>query len=121
MRPHTLPHKDTMNEVFKALSDPTRREILRVLRERERSAGEIAELFPLAKSTLSGHFAVFKAADLIEQEKRATTITYRLNTSVFEEVVAHRFDFFGARPVPREAVAKEEARRQHEPSSKSRF
>jgi ArsR family transcriptional regulator, arsenate/arsenite/antimonite-responsive transcriptional repressor len=93
-----------MNEVFKALSDPTRREILRVLREREQSAGEIADLFPLAKSTLSGHFLVLKAADLIEQEKRGTTIIYRLNTSVFEEVVAHLFDFFGAKP-----SAKEEA------------
>ena len=84
-----------MNEIFKALADPTRREILRVLRERERSAGEISELFPLAKSTLSGHFNVLKAADLIEQDKRGTTITYRLNTSIFEEVVTHLFDFFG--------------------------
>jgi ArsR family transcriptional regulator, arsenate/arsenite/antimonite-responsive transcriptional repressor len=85
-----------MNEVFKALADPTRREILRVLRERERSAGELAELFPLAKSTLSGHFNVLKAADLVMQEKRGTTVIYRLNTSVFEEVVAHLFDFFGS-------------------------
>ncbi|MFN3266510.1 MAG: autorepressor SdpR family transcription factor, partial [Deinococcales bacterium] len=78
-----------MNEVFKALADPTRREVLRVLRERERSAGELSALFPLAKSTLSGHFSILKAADLIEQEKRGTTIIYRLNTSVFEEVMAH--------------------------------
>jgi ArsR family transcriptional regulator, arsenate/arsenite/antimonite-responsive transcriptional repressor len=97
-----------MNEVFKALSDPTRREILRVLREHERSAGEIADLFPLAKSTLSGHFLVLKAADLIEQEKRGTTIIYRLNTSVFEEVVAHLFDFFGAKPEAQKTGAKEE-------------
>lgn len=59
-----------MNEVFKALSDPTRREILRVLRERPHSAGELSELFPLAKSTFSGHFNVLKSADLIEQEKK---------------------------------------------------
>jgi ArsR family transcriptional regulator, arsenate/arsenite/antimonite-responsive transcriptional repressor len=84
-----------MNEIFKALADPTRREILRLLRQRDHSAGELSELFPLAKSTLSGHFNVLKAADLIEQEKRGTTITYRLNTSIFEEVVTHLFDFFG--------------------------
>jgi ArsR family transcriptional regulator, arsenate/arsenite/antimonite-responsive transcriptional repressor len=83
-----------MNEVFRALADPTRREILRVLREREYSAGELAELFPLAKSTLSGHFNVLKAADLVMQEKRGTAIIYRLNTSVFEEVLTHLFDFF---------------------------
>lgn len=85
-----------MNEVFKALSDPTRREILRLLRLREHSAGELSDLFPLSKSTLSGHFSVLKAADLIEQEKRGTTIIYRLNSSIFEEMVAHLFDFFGS-------------------------
>lgn len=84
-----------MNEVFKALSDPTRREILRSLRQRDHTAGELAELFPISKSTLSGHFNVLKAADLIAQDKRGTTITYRLNTGVFEEVVAHLFDLFG--------------------------
>ena len=84
-----------MDEIFKALADPTRREILRVLRQHELSAGELSELFPLAKSTLSGHFNVLKAADLIEQDKRGTTIIYRLNTSIFEEVITHLFDFFG--------------------------
>ncbi len=84
-----------MNEVFKALSDPTRREILRSLRQRDHTAGELAELFVISKSTLSGHFNVLKAADLIAQDKRGTTVTYRLNTGVFEEVVAHLFDLFG--------------------------
>ena len=89
-----------MNEVFKALSDPTRREILRSLRQRDHTAGELAGFFPVSKSTLSGHFNVLKAADLIAQDKRGTTVTYRLNASVFEEVVAHLFDLFGqATPV----------------------
>ena len=89
-----------MNEVFKALSDPTRREILRSLRQRDHTAGELAGLFPVSKSTLSGHFNVLKAADLVAQDKRGTTVTYRLNASVFEEVVAHLFDLFGqAMPV----------------------
>ena len=87
-----------MNEIFKALADPTRREILRVLRLREHSAGELSELFALSKSTLSGHFNVLKAADLIEFRKTGTTIIYRLNTSIFEEVVTHLFDFFGTNP-----------------------
>ena len=53
-----------MNEVFQALSDPTRREILRLLRKRDMTAGELAEQFPLARSTLSGHFSALKHAGL---------------------------------------------------------
>jgi ArsR family transcriptional regulator, arsenate/arsenite/antimonite-responsive transcriptional repressor len=86
-----------VNEVFKALSDPTRREILRVLRARDHTAGELAELFAISKSTLSGHFNVLKAADLIAQHKRGTTVTYSLNTTVFQEVVTHLFDLFGSK------------------------
>ncbi len=76
-----------MSEVYKALADPTRRRILELLREREMSAGELAEHFDLAKPTLSGHFAVLKAADLVQSEKHGTTITYRLNISVLEEAL----------------------------------
>lgn len=84
-----------MNEVFRALADPTRRAILSALREGERSAGELSELFPLTKSTLSGHFAVLKAADLVQSERRGTTIIYRLNTTVFQDVLAQLLDLFG--------------------------
>jgi ArsR family transcriptional regulator len=76
-----------MSEVYKALADPTRRRILEMLREREMSAGEIADHFELAKPTLSGHFAVLRAADLVQSEKRGTTVTYRLNISVLEEAL----------------------------------
>ncbi|HLI66439.1 MAG TPA: autorepressor SdpR family transcription factor [Caulobacteraceae bacterium] len=76
-----------MSEVYKALADPTRRRILELLREREMSAGELADQFDLAKPTLSGHFAVLRAADLVQSEKRGTTITYRLNISVLEEAL----------------------------------
>ncbi len=76
-----------MNRVFQALSDPTRREILRLLRARDMSAGELSERFPLAKSTLSGHFNVLKHAGLIVQERRRTSIVYSLNTSALEEAV----------------------------------
>jgi ArsR family transcriptional regulator len=77
-----------MNAVFQALSDPTRREILRLLRKREMSAGEISEKFPLAKSTLSGHFTILKHAELIVAEKNGTTIVYSLNLSVVEQTMA---------------------------------
>ena len=83
-----------MNEVFKALADPTRREILKTLRNGERNAGELAELFNLAKSTLSGHFSVLKAAKLVITEKRGTTIVYKLNSSVFEEAMTHIMEVF---------------------------
>lgn len=76
-----------MNEVFQALSDPTRREILRLLRERDMTAGEIADRFPLAASTLSGHFNVLKAAGLIVSEKLGTRVVYSLNLSVVEETL----------------------------------
>lgn len=78
----------SINEVFKALSDPTRREILRLLRSKDMTAGEIAEQFPLSKSTLSGHFNVLKYARLIVSEKRGTTILYSLNVSAVEEAMS---------------------------------
>ena len=77
-----------MNEVFQALSDPTRREILRLLKNGDMTAGDIAERFPLAKSTLSGHFGVLKHAGLIVAEKTGTRIVYSLNVSAVEEVLA---------------------------------
>lgn len=77
-----------MNEVFRALSDPTRREILRLLKNGDMTAGDIAKRFPLAKSTLSGHFGVLKHAGLIVAEKNGTCIVYSLNVSAVEEVLA---------------------------------
>jgi ArsR family transcriptional regulator, arsenate/arsenite/antimonite-responsive transcriptional repressor len=79
---------DAMNAVFQALSDPTRREILRLLRKREMTAGEIAEKFALARSTLSGHFNILKHAGLIVAEKNGTSIVYSLNVSVVEQTMA---------------------------------
>jgi ArsR family transcriptional regulator len=84
-----------MNEVFQALSDPTRREILRLLRTRDLTAGEIAEQFSLAKSTLSGHFNVLKHSGLIVAERNGTTIVYSLNVSAAEETLAAVLNLFG--------------------------
>lgn len=85
-----------MNEAFQALGDPTRRQILRMLKDREMTAGEIANQFSLAKSTLSGHFNVLKRAGLIVAEKTGTTIVYSLNLSIVEETLAALMDVFDA-------------------------
>ena len=83
------------NDVFHALSDPTRRRIVRLLRAGDLSAGDIAEHFELARSTMSGHFNVLKQAGLIVSERNGTTIVYSLNVSVVEDVLASILDLFG--------------------------
>ena len=83
-----------MNNVYKALSDPTRRKILQLLRERDMTAGEIASHFKTTKPTLSRHFAVLREADLIQGDKVGTTITYHLNVSVLEEALMTLMDTF---------------------------
>ena len=84
-----------MNLVFRALADPTRRQILELLRQRHMSAGEIAEHFHLSKPTLSGHFAILREADLVTSQKTGTTVTYRLNISVLEDALLGFADIFG--------------------------
>lgn len=81
-----------MDSVFRALSDPNRREILRLLRERDLSAGEIAERLPIAKSTLSGHLNILKDANLVIAERAGTTITYQLNIAAYEEIIGAILD-----------------------------
>ena len=86
-----------MTEVLQALADPTRREILRLLRRRDMTAAEIADRFPLAKSTLSGHFNMLKRAGLVVTERRGTTILYSLNASVLEQAAAGLYDLLEGR------------------------
>lgn len=81
-------------KVYKALADPTRRKILQLLRERTMTAGELAEHFSSAKPTLSRHFAVLREADLIQGDKQANTIVYRLNLSVLEEALLGMMETF---------------------------
>ena len=84
-----------MNDVWSALSDATRREILTMLHDGDMTAGEIADRFALSKPTVSHHLNILKQAGLITGEKRAQTITYRLNTTVFQDFlksVAALFD-----------------------------
>ena len=77
-----------MNETLKAIADPVRREILSMLKEGKKSAGEIGEHFNLTGATVSHHLAKLKKADLIAEEKQKNYIYYQLNTSVFEDVIS---------------------------------
>ena len=76
-----------INETLKALADPVRRDILSMLRDGKKSAGEIAEQFNLTGATVSYHLAKLKSADLIAEEKYKNFIYYELNASVFEEIL----------------------------------
>ena len=75
-------------EVFKALSDPTRRRVLKLLQGGSKTAGELAKAFDITRGSLSHHFNVLKAAELVRCERRGQQIVYSLNTTVFEDVAA---------------------------------
>jgi DNA-binding transcriptional ArsR family regulator len=76
-----------MSSVFKALSDPTRRQVLAMLRQGPRSAGELADAFDVSKPTMSAHFAVLREAGLVGSEKNGKSVTYWLNATVLEEAL----------------------------------
>lgn len=76
-----------MSSVFKALSDPTRRRVLQMLRAGPMSAGDIADAFDVSKPTMSAHFAVLKEADLIHAERAGKSVIYHLKLSVLEEAL----------------------------------
>ncbi len=73
--------------LFDALSDPTRRAVLRMLRAGSRPAGEIADAFELSKPTMSHHLRVLKSAGLVRSERRGTSVVYTLQSNVLEDVV----------------------------------
>lgn len=74
-------------DTFKALSDPVRREILNMLKDGRKSAGEIASNFDMTNATVSYHLGKLKKAGLISENKEKNFIYYSLNTSVFEEIM----------------------------------
>ena len=77
------------DSVFKALADPTRRQILELLAQGDLTAGEIAERFPVAFASVSHHLGVLKDADLVASEREGQFIRYRLNTTVYQDVVRY--------------------------------
>jgi ArsR family transcriptional regulator, arsenate/arsenite/antimonite-responsive transcriptional repressor len=80
--------------VFKALADPTRRRILRMIADREVTAGEIAKQFDITAPSMSHHFNILKQADLVHARRKGQQIFYSLNTTVFQDVIGALMDIF---------------------------
>jgi len=80
------------NLVFKALADPTRREILRLLGKGEMTAGRLADRFDMTKPSMSHHFAVLKEADLVSTRREGQQIFYALNATVMQEMMTWMWD-----------------------------
>ena len=76
-----------MNKVFKALNDDTRREILRLLRAKDLTAGEIAEHFQISKPSISHHLDILKQANLVIPERQGQFISYSINVTVLDELM----------------------------------
>ncbi len=84
-----------MKEVFKALSDGTRREILRLLQSGDLSAGDIANHFAISKPSISHHLSVLKHADLVFAERNGQEIIYSLNTTVLQDTLGSILELLG--------------------------
>ena len=84
-----------MKDIWGAMADPTRREILQMLQNRDMTAGEIAAQFSVSNATISHHLKILREAELIVSEKEKQTITYRINMTVFQEFLAGIASAFG--------------------------
>jgi DNA-binding transcriptional ArsR family regulator len=83
-----------MDEVFKALADPTRRKIINLLKKKDLTAGQIAEHFEMSKPSISHHLSILKGADLVRIERNGQFLVYSINLSVMEEVAEIFFKLF---------------------------
>ncbi|WP_278305714.1 autorepressor SdpR family transcription factor [Caloramator quimbayensis] len=86
-----------LNLPFKALSDPTRRKIIMLLRKEDLTAGEIAEHFDMTKPSISHHLNLLKQAGLVNDERKGQNIYYSLNTTVFQELIGWFFDIINVK------------------------
>ncbi|MDE5752974.1 MAG: autorepressor SdpR family transcription factor [Oscillospiraceae bacterium] len=84
-----------MKDVWNALADPTRREILTLLQKKDLTAGEICANFSVSGATISHHLKILRETDLILAHKEKQTITYRLNTTVFQDFLKTIAQIFG--------------------------
>ena len=84
-----------LQDTLKALSDPTRRKILEMLKKGPLSAGEIGEHFEMTGATLSHHLSILKKAGLVDDNKKGTFVYYEINTSVMEDILAWVTGFMG--------------------------
>jgi len=87
----------SQQNLWKALADPTRRAILKSLKKESQTAGALAEQFPMTRASLSHHFNILKAADLVRTERRGQHIVYSLNVSVMEDAAAILMDLFSTK------------------------
>ncbi|WP_338868935.1 autorepressor SdpR family transcription factor [Spirosoma sp. SC4-14] len=94
-----------MNNLFKALNDPTRRQILDLLRDGDLNAGEIADRFDMTKPSISHHLDLLRQAGLVEATKQGQFIHYSLNTTVMDELLAWVMSF--QKPTKAESTATE--------------
>ena len=76
-----------MNKIFKALNDNTRREILKLLKEKDLTAGEIADAFHITKPSISHHLDILHQAELVTFEKKGQFVIYSLNTTVLDDIL----------------------------------
>ncbi len=76
-----------MNNIFKALNDPIRRDILDLLKDKDMSAGDIAEHFNIGKPTISHHLDLLRQAELVTSEKQGQFIIYSISTTVLDEML----------------------------------
>lgn len=86
-----------MGDVWNALADPTRREILTMLQNKDMTAGEIVEKFDISGATVSHHLKILREAGLVTSVKEKQTITYSLNTTVFQDFLKNIAGFFGGK------------------------
>lgn len=95
-----------MNQIFKALSHPVRRQIVTMLQKGPMTSGEIADAFDMAWPSVTSHLSALKEAELVESERDGTSMRYRLNISAAEEAVGYLLDILqSARPRQRERRA----------------
>lgn len=84
-----------INELFKALSHPIRRDIVNRLKNGPMTAGDLAACYDVSKPTMSTHFTALKSADLIRSERDGVTINYHLNVTIAEEALTIMLDLLG--------------------------
>ncbi|WP_026296599.1 autorepressor SdpR family transcription factor [Hirschia maritima] len=96
-----------MNNIFKALSDPTRQKVLELLKSKPMSAGDIGEHFTFSQPTMSAHLSVLKQADLVQTEKIGKQVFYRLKLTVLEDAVLSLSKTFGIKPSNQEDPSPE--------------
>ena len=84
-----------MGNVFKAISDPTRREILKLLNDKDLSAVEIAKHFDISKPALTKHLNILREAELVSSEKQGNFVIYSINVTVLQQALSGFMAIFG--------------------------